>query len=101
MSDIIKYVLPEDRIPRSWYNITADLPPVLHPGTGQPIGPDDLAPLFPMALIGQEVGTDREVEIPGPVRDVYRQWRPSPLYRAKRASRCSTWSALRPCPRRW
>jgi tryptophan synthase beta chain len=91
VSDPVKYVLPEDRIPKSWYNITADLPkpppPVLHPGTGQPIGPDDLAPLFPMALIGQEVGTDREVEIPGPVRDVYRQWRPSPLYRARRLER--------------
>jgi tryptophan synthase beta chain len=88
VSDTVKYVLPEDRIPKSWYSITADLPkppsPVLHPGTGQPIGPDDLAPLFPMALIGQEVGTDREVEIPRPVREVYRQWRPSPLVRARR-----------------
>ncbi len=88
MSDSVKYVLPEDRIPRAWYNILADLPeplpPVLHPGTGQPIGPDDLAPLFPMALIGQEVSTDREIGIPDPVRDIYRQWRPSPLYRARR-----------------
>ncbi len=88
MSETVKYVLPEDRIPRAWYNIQADLPepmpPVLHPGTGQPIGPDDLAPLFPMALIGQEVSTEREIEIPGPVRDIYRQWRPSPLYRARR-----------------
>ena len=88
MSDIVKYVLLEDRIPRSWYNILADLPeplpPVLHPGTGQPIGPDDLAPLFPMALIGQEVSTEREIEIPEPVRQIYRQWRPSPLYRARR-----------------
>lgn len=88
MSDIVKYVLSEDRIPRSWYNILADLPeplpPVLHPGTGQPIGPDDLAPLFPMALIGQEVSTEREIEIPEPVRQIYRQWRPSPLYRARR-----------------
>ena len=56
---------------------------MLHPGTGQPIGPDDLAPLFPMALIGQEVSTEREIEIPGPVRDVYRLWRPTPLFRAR------------------
>ena len=68
MNDTVKYLLTEDQIPRHWYNIVADLPapmpPVLHPGTGQPIGPDDLAPLFPMALLGQEVGTEREVEIP-------------------------------------
>ncbi|MDP6603571.1 MAG: TrpB-like pyridoxal phosphate-dependent enzyme [Rhodospirillales bacterium] len=87
MSDTVKYVLAEDRIPKAWYNIAADLPqpppPVLHPGTGQPVGPDDLAPLFPMALIGQEVSTEREIEIPGPVRDVYRLWRPTPLYRAR------------------
>ncbi len=74
MSDTIKYVLPENRIPETWYNIVADLPspppPVLHPGTGQPIGPDDLAPLFPMALIGQEVSTDPAIEIPGPVREI-------------------------------
>lgn len=88
MSDTIKYLLPEDRIPRAWYNLQADLPepapPVLHPGTGQPIGPADLAPLFPMSLIEQEVTTEREVEIPGPVRDVYRLWRPAPLFRARR-----------------
>jgi tryptophan synthase beta chain len=88
MSDTTKYLLPEDRIPKSWYNIAADLPeplaPVLHPGTGQPIGPDDLAPLFPMALIGQEVSTEREIEIPEPVRDVLKLWRPAPLYRARR-----------------
>ena len=87
MSDPVKYVLAEERIPKAWYNIIADLPqpppPVLHPGTGQPIGPDDLAPLFPMALIGQEVSTEREIEIPGPVRDVYRLWRPTPLFRAR------------------
>src|SRR6187431_477829 len=86
-----KYILPEDRIPRAWYNIAADLPvpppPPLHPGTGQPIGPDDLAPLFPMALIGQEVSSEREVEIPEPVRDAYRLYRPSPLYRAHRLER--------------
>ena len=86
MSEPTKYLLAEDRIPRAWYNIAADLPapppPVLHPGTGQPIGPGDLAPLFPMALIGQEVSTERQIEIPTPVRDVYRMWRPTPLYRA-------------------
>ncbi|OFW62806.1 MAG: TrpB-like pyridoxal-phosphate dependent enzyme [Actinobacteria bacterium RBG_16_67_15] len=86
--DRTKFVLGEDRIPRSWYNIVADLPvpphPVLHPGTGQPIGPDDLAPLFPMALIGQEVSGEREIEIPGPVRDAYRLYRPSPVMRARR-----------------
>ncbi|MHB8459967.1 MAG: TrpB-like pyridoxal phosphate-dependent enzyme [Candidatus Limnocylindrales bacterium] len=84
--DRTKYILDEDRIPRAWYNIVADLPvpppPVLHPGTGQPIGPADLAPLFPMALIGQEVSTDREIEIPEPVRQAYALYRPSPLYRA-------------------
>ena len=86
-----KFVLDESRIPRSWYNIAADLPvppsPPLHPGTLQPIGPDDLAPLFPMALIGQEVSQEREVEIPEPVRDAYRLYRPSPLYRAHRLER--------------
>ena len=86
-----KFVLGEDRIPRSWYNIVADLPeppaPVLHPGTGQPIGPDDLAPLFPMALIGQEVSGDRDVEIPDPIREAYALYRPSPLYRAHRLER--------------
>ncbi len=88
MTDSIKYFLPESEMPKSWYNIAADLPqpppPVLHPGTGQPIGPDDLAPLFPMDLILQEVSTEREIEIPEPVREIYRQWRPSPLYRARR-----------------
>ena len=87
MSDTTKYVLDEERLPSSWYNIAADLPkplpPVIHPGTGQPIGPDDLAPLFPMALIGQEVSTDRDIEIPEPVRQVYRMWRPTPLIRAR------------------
>ncbi|MFL5754814.1 MAG: TrpB-like pyridoxal phosphate-dependent enzyme, partial [Chloroflexota bacterium] len=86
--DRTKYILDEDRIPRAWYNIAADLPvpphPVLHPGTGQPVGPDDLAPLFAMALIGQEVSADREIEIPEPVRHAYALYRPSPLYRARR-----------------
>jgi len=83
-----KFVLDESRIPRSWYNIAADLPvappPVLHPGTHEPIGPGDLAPLFPMELIKQEVSQQRWIEIPDEVRDVYRLWRPSPLYRARR-----------------
>ena len=91
MSETVKYLLDETRIPRDWYNIVADLPrgpePVLHPGTLQPIGPADLEPLFPMALIAQEVTAERHVEIPGPVRDVYRQWRPTPLYRARRLER--------------
>jgi tryptophan synthase beta chain len=86
--DTVKYLLSEDRMPRAWYNIQADLhqpaPPVLHPGTGQPVGPDDLAPLFPMALILQEVSTEQYIEIPEEVRSVYRQWRPSPLFRARR-----------------
>jgi len=88
MADTVKYVLDETHIPKHWYNIMADLPapppPVLHPGTKQPVGPDDLAPLFPMALIAQEVSTEREIEIPEPVREIYRQWRPSPLHRARR-----------------
>jgi tryptophan synthase beta chain len=88
LADSVKYLLDETRIPKAWYNLAADLPspppPPLHPGTHQPVGPDDLAPLFPMALIGQEVSTEREIEIPEPVREVYRQWRPSPLFRARR-----------------
>jgi tryptophan synthase beta chain len=87
-ADRTKFTLDEDRIPRAWYNIAADLPtpapPVLHPGTGQPIGPADLAPLFPMELIKQVVSTDREIEIPEPVRQAYALYRPSPLYRARR-----------------
>jgi len=86
-----KFLLDEDRIPRAWYNIAADLrtplPPPLHPGTGQPLGPADLAPLFPMALILQEVSTDREIEIPDPVREAYQLYRPSPLHRAFRLER--------------
>ncbi|HIA56476.1 MAG TPA: TrpB-like pyridoxal phosphate-dependent enzyme [Candidatus Lambdaproteobacteria bacterium] len=88
MSDTIKYLLPESEIPKDWYNIVADLPepppPVLHPGTHEPVGPDDLAPLFPMSLIMQEVSGERYLEIPEPVRDIYKQWRPSPLFRARR-----------------
>jgi tryptophan synthase beta chain len=84
----IKYLLTEDEMPRAWYNIVPDLPrppePVLHPGTKQPVTPDDLAPLFPMSLIMQEVSAEPYIEIPGPVREVYAQWRPSPLHRARR-----------------
>jgi tryptophan synthase beta chain len=83
-----KIVLDESRMPTQWYNLVADLPipppPPLHPGTLQPVGPDDLAPLFPMDLILQEVTGERFVDIPGEVLDVYRLWRPSPLYRAHR-----------------
>jgi tryptophan synthase beta chain len=86
--DTVKYVLTEDRMPTSWYNLAADLPtpppPVLHPGTHQPVGPADLAPLFPMALILQEVSTAPAIEIPEEVQAIYRQWRPTPLYRARR-----------------
>ncbi len=89
--DTIKYVLPEEKLPRTWYNLVADLPtpppPPLHPGTLQPLGPEALAPLFPQAIIAQEVSAEREIEIPEPVRQVYRQWRPSPLFRARRLER--------------
>ena len=81
-----RFLLSEDSIPTQWYNLAADLPslppPPLHPGTGRPVGPDDLAPLFPMALILQEVSGERWIPIPDAVRDVYAMWRPTPLYRA-------------------
>jgi tryptophan synthase beta chain len=87
----VKYLLPESEMPRQWYNVIADLPspppPPLHPGTGQPVGPDDLAPLFPGALIAQEVTGERHVPIPDEVLDVYRLWRPTPLLRARRLER--------------
>src|SRR5690242_10255871 len=86
-----KILLSEQEIPRHWYNVLADAPnpplPVLHPGTRQPVGPDDLAPLFPMDLILQEVSTDREIPIPDEVLDVLSLWRPTPLHRAKRLER--------------
>lgn len=86
--ETIKYLLPEKEIPLAWYNLAADfpkpLPPVLHPGTGQPVTPDDLRPLFAEALIAQEVSTERWIEIPGEVRQILAQWRPSPLFRARR-----------------
>ena len=83
-----KFLLSDNEIPTHWYNMQADLPtplaPVLHPGTKQPVGPDDLSAIFPMALIGQEVSQERWIEIPEPVRDIYQLWRPTPLYRAHR-----------------
>src|SRR2546429_42496 len=83
-----KFLLDEKDIPSKWYNIQADFktpaPPVLHPGTGQPIGPQDLAPLFPMELIKQEVSRERWIEIPDEVRNILKLWRPSPLVRARR-----------------
>jgi tryptophan synthase beta chain len=91
MADKTKYLLDEADLPTRWYNVIPDLPspppPPLHPGTGQPVGPDDLAPLFPRALITQEVTGERYVDIPGEVLDVYRLWRPSPLFRAHRLER--------------
>jgi tryptophan synthase beta chain len=89
--ETVKYLLPESEIPTHWINLLPDLPgeplPPLHPGTLQPAGPEDLAPLFPMALIMQEVSPEPEIEIPEPVREAYKLWRPSPLYRARRLER--------------
>src|SRR5438128_12668817 len=83
-----KFTLRDNQIPTAWFNVVPSMPnppsPPLHPGTRQPIGPDDLAPLFPMALIGQEVTTEEWIDIPGPVLDLYRTYRPSPLPRARR-----------------
>ncbi len=91
MSEHTRILLDEGRLPTAWYNIVADLPepppPPLHPGTHEPVGPADLAPLFPAALIAQEVAGERYVPIPEPVRDVYRLWRPTPLQRARRLER--------------
>src|SRR5499427_7165983 len=88
MDHQVKYLLDESEMPRRWYNVIPDLPapppPPLHPGTGQPVGPDALAPLFPAALIAQEVSPERFIDIPDPVVDVYRLWRPTPLFRARR-----------------
>src|ERR1035437_8782402 len=90
MVERTRFLLDEDKIPRAWYNIAADLPlgveqaPPLHPMTHQPLTPPDLAPMFPMALIMQEVSTEREIEIPEPVRQAYALFRPSPLIRALR-----------------
>jgi tryptophan synthase beta chain len=86
-----KVVLSESDLPDRWYNIVPDLPeppaPYLHPGTLQPLGPADLAPIFPQAIIAQEVSQERWIEIPDRVRDIYRTWRPTPLYRAERLER--------------
>jgi len=91
MSDRTQFLLDESQIPRAWYNINADLPvpphPVLHPGTLQPVTPDFLSVLMPMSLILQEVSTERYIEIPEPVRDIYRLWRPTPMRRAVRLER--------------
>jgi tryptophan synthase beta chain len=91
MAGETKILLEEREIPTHWYNVVPDLPspppPVLHPGTGQPIGPADLAPLFPVAVIMQEVSAEPRIEIPDQVRDIYKLWRPSPLYRAHRLER--------------
>ncbi|OXM62684.1 TrpB-like pyridoxal phosphate-dependent enzyme [Amycolatopsis vastitatis] len=88
MAEQTKYVLDEADLPARWYNVVPDLPepppPPLHPGTREPVGPDDLAPLFPQALIAQEVTAERYVDIPEEVLEVYRLWRPSPLFRARR-----------------
>ncbi len=91
MVEPVKFLLPEDAIPRQWINLLPDLPgePLqpLHPGTLQPAGPPDLTPIFPMALIEQEVSPDPEIPIPEPVQQAYRLWRPTPLYRARRLER--------------
>lgn len=83
-----KIILDENELPKQWYNILPDLPtplePPLNPATNEPIGPDDLSPIFPMALIKQEMSQDRFIDIPEEVRDIYRLWRPSPVYRAHR-----------------
>jgi tryptophan synthase beta chain len=95
MSEVrTRFDLKPDEMPTAWFNITPDMAaagvqllPPLSPQTKEPMGPDDLAPLFPMALIGQEVSTDQWIDIPGEVLDIYRLWRPSPLYRATRLER--------------
>ncbi|MCC5804961.1 MAG: TrpB-like pyridoxal phosphate-dependent enzyme [Opitutales bacterium] len=91
MSDPIKYLLPENDIPRHWYNLVADLPgpppPPLNPATGKPATADDFAAIFPQPVIEQEMSAEREIEIPAEVRDIYKQWRPSPLFRARRLER--------------
>lgn len=88
MSETTKVLLPEEKLPAFWYNIVADLPapppPPLHPATGEPIAPADLSVLFPPALIEQEVSSERDIPIPDEVRQLYRLWRPTPLYRARR-----------------
>jgi tryptophan synthase beta chain len=91
MSEAIKFILPDDKLPKYWYNLPADLPqplpPILNAATGKPVGVEELTPLFPMALIQQEVSTERLIEIPGPVLEMYRLWRPTPLRRARSLER--------------
>src|ERR687894_952872 len=91
MSEPTKFLLGEDQIATHWVNLMPDLPgeplPPLSPATMQPAGPDDLTPIFPMALIGQEVSAEPEVEIPEQVREIYKLWRPTPLFRAHRLER--------------
>ncbi len=91
MSDSVKYLLDESKLPKAWYNINADMPvapqPVLHPGTMEPVTPDFLSVLFPMSLIMQEMSPERYIEIPEPVREIYKLWRPTPLFRARRLER--------------
>src|SRR3954465_5032169 len=91
MDEPTKYLLPESEIPTHWVTLQADRAPPphppLHPGTKEPLGPEDLAPLFPMGLIEQEVSADPEIEIPDEVREIYKLWRPTPLYRALRRER--------------
>jgi tryptophan synthase beta chain len=92
MGETLKFLLSEDEIPTSWVNLLADLPgdpppPPLNPQTREPVGPDDLSPIFAMGLISQEVSTEPEIEIPEEVRDIYRLWRPTPLLRARRLER--------------
>lgn len=81
-----KILLSEDQLPKQWYNIIPDMPgemaPVIHPGTLQPVSPDDLLPLFPMGLIEQEVSQERWIDIPEEVREIYKLWRPAPMFRA-------------------
>ena len=83
-----RIVLPEEQLPTAWFNVMPVMPeplqPPLHPATREPVGPDDLAPLFPMGLIAQEVSTDQWIDIPGEVLDILRLWRPTPLVRAER-----------------
>jgi len=88
MSEQHKFLLDESQLPKAWYNINADMPvppqPVLHPGTMEPVTPDFLSVLFPMSLIMQEISAERYIEIPEPVRDIYKLWRPTPMFRAVR-----------------
>ena len=88
MSETGRFLLDESRLPKAWYNVNADMPvppsPVLHPGTMEPVTPDFLSVLFPMSIVMQEVSPERWIEIPEPVRDIYRLWRPTPMCRALR-----------------